>query len=248
MEPTDSPPKWKVALNRIINFRKKKPNKPVAKPNRSPTSFGTEPQSGQSSSPPETLKPPNKNPETQDGTAAALSPATIALNDESAAGTEEPPNSERRDISSGHQTAEGPEPSKSEALPPISTLWDEVYDELSENAATAKLIVDYQRALKESAPIGEISKKRDERRKQMENLVVEKTREVEEGTWKFRFKDHEFAVKDLVKPVVSVIEWGKDFVGQAVQVSPPASLAWVGVCLLLPVSQLSLTSGCSTRY
>jgi hypothetical protein len=47
----------------------------------------------------------------------------------------------------------------------------------------------------------------------MKKLVKDKTDEVEKGTWKLGFAGFEFAVKDLIKPVVSIVEWGKDYVG-----------------------------------
>ena len=75
----------------------------------------------------------------------------------------------------------------------------------------------------------------------MENLVKIKTEELEDSTWKVGFLGHQFAVKDFVEPVVSVVEWGKEYIGSAIEPSPPASIAWAGVCLLLPVSLESIT-------
>lgn len=76
------------------------------------------------------------------------------------------------------------------------------------------------------------------RPEQMENFVKERTDQIASDEWKVSFKGHEFAVKDFVQPVVSIVGWAKEFVTQAVQVSPQASIAWTGVCLLLPVSVL----------
>jgi hypothetical protein len=36
----------------------------------------------------------------------------------------------------------------------------------------------------------------------MQAILDQKIREVEDGTWKLRFKDHEVVVKDLGEPVI----------------------------------------------
>ena len=73
----------------------------------------------------------------------------------------------------------------------------------------------------------------------MKALLDQKIKAIEEGKWKMKFKDNEFAVMDLVEPVVKVIGWAKEFVGSAIEPLPPGSIAWAGVCLLLPVSATS---------
>lgn len=124
------------------------------------------------------------------------------------------------------------------AFPAISELWDEAYDQLHQDDAFSKRIATYEEILSKSLGKNKIATDRGQRRQEMENIVNLKTKEVEDDKWKARFKGYELRVKDLIKPVLSVIEWSKEFVGQAVQPSPPASIAWAGVCLLLPVCQV----------
>jgi hypothetical protein len=52
-----------------------------------------------------------------------------------------------------------------------------------------------------------------QRHEQMKVLLAKKIKEIEDGEWKLKFKDHELAVKGLVEAVVAVIDWAKDFVG-----------------------------------
>jgi hypothetical protein len=59
----------------------------------------------------------------------------------------------------------------------------------------------------------------------MEAMVKKRMEENENSKWKIR---------ELVEPVVSTVEWAKDFVGDALEKSPTTSLAWAGVCLFLP--------------
>lgn len=46
--------------------------------------------------------------------------------------------------------------------------------------------------------------------------------------------------KDLVEPVMSVVGWAKDYAGGALEASVYGSIAWAGVCLLLPVGETLL--------
>lgn len=128
---------------------------------------------------------------------------------------------------------------------PIAELWDEAYDELSKKDKS--LVADYEAQLSMSlvgavALAGQASAMafsglgKIQRRQQMEFLLDQKIKEIDEGKWKLKFKDHELMVKDLVERVVGVIDWAKHFVGTALQASPYGSIAWAGVCVLLPVS------------
>lgn len=77
---------------------------------------------------------------------------------------------------------------------------------------------------------------------QMNKIVIMRHQQVENDRWKERFTGHELCIKDFVEPVVGVVEWSRDYVGKAIETasSPPASLAWAGVCLILPVRLVSL--------
>lgn len=126
---------------------------------------------------------------------------------------------------------------------PIVELWDEAYDELSKKDKLA----DYEAQLSESL-VGAVALAghasaiafpglgKVQRCQQMKVLLVQKIKEIDEGKWKLKFKDHELVVKDLVEPVVGVIDWAKEFVDTALEPSPYGSIAWAGVCLLLQVS------------
>ncbi len=127
---------------------------------------------------------------------------------------------------------------------PIFELWDEAFNDLY---ATSKgLVLEFDAILSKTLTGGIAATQMSvaafsglgkvQRRQQMEILLKQKIIDVEKGSWKLSFKNHEFFVKDLVKPVVSVIEWAKEYVDNALVASPYASLAWGGVCLLLPVS------------
>jgi len=50
---------------------------------------------------------------------------------------------------------------------------------------------------------------------------------------------HEFVLQDQIAEAAELVQWVKDFVGEAVKVSPEASLAWASVCLILPLLTIS---------
>lgn len=77
-----------------------------------------------------------------------------------------------------------------------------------------------------------------DRAQAMKILLENKVEELESGQWKIGFQNNQFAVKDLIEPVVGVVSWAKEYIGKAAQDSPYSSVAWAGVCLLLPVSPL----------
>ncbi|KAH8657321.1 hypothetical protein BGZ61DRAFT_404246 [Ilyonectria robusta] len=210
--------------------------------NDSGGSLSTLDKSGQSSIVPPHGAPPQSphtslvGPDLETTPAPVSSPADDALNHESSTKNEESVDPEK-DVPSQEEKERAPdsETASFETLPPISSLWDEAFDGLESNSATKELMNAYESLIAKSNKGQNVPKERGSRRDQLDVFVEEKTDEIEKGSWKIRFKDHEFLVKDLVEPVVSIVDWGKEYVGQAVKVSTPASLAWAGVCLLLPL-------------
>ena len=86
----------------------------------------------------------------------------------------------------------------------ISELWDEAYDELY--VKEKNLISKYEEQLSISGLGGA------QKRQQMKIPVDQKIKHIEDGTWKLKLKDHEFAVKgawlgavEHASPVVTTI-------------------------------------------
>lgn len=74
----------------------------------------------------------------------------------------------------------------------------------------------------------------------MKILLEKKVEELESGQWKIGFQNNQFVVKDFIEPVVGVVSWAREYIGKAAQASPYSSVAWAGVCLLLPVRSFNL--------
>lgn len=188
-------------------------------------------QSTLSSSPPVTAKPSPGNQELQSNTTIDPPRPPPILRDGDGDSIEEQPRVERRAVAEQLRT-DDPEPLQTGSLLPISVLWDQAYDELFKSPEATDEMKKYGSILDSTLA------NQGARQEQMENFVKERTDQIASDEWKVGFKGHEFAVKDFVQPVVSIVGWAKEFVTQAVQVSPQASIAWTGVCLLLPVSVL----------
>ena len=145
-----------------------------------------------------------------------------------------PPQSSLMPTSGPRRKADSPQDAS------ITELWNVAYEELQ--VKEPKLIAAYEQYALHSvttvigATSGLSGLGKVRRREQMEILVKQKVDEDEKGQWKIPFGDDRIAVRDLAKPVVSIVSWAQEFVGDALEASPYGSLAWVGVCLLLPVS------------
>lgn len=58
---------------------------------------------------------------------------------------------------------------------------------------------------------------------------------VDEKRTKYTIFGHEFILRDQVSQVAQFVTTMKSFVDEAIKVSPEASLAWAGVCVILPI-------------
>ncbi|KAF4333399.1 ankyrin repeat [Fusarium beomiforme] len=66
-------------------------------------------------------------------------------------------------------------------------------------------------------------------------IVQKQMDEVKRATLKLRFGNFEVEAQDVVKSVLAVVDWSKDYVTKALSANPTASIAWGGVTLLLPL-------------
>lgn len=51
----------------------------------------------------------------------------------------------------------------------------------------------------------------------------------------YKIAGHEFNLDEQVATAADFLLWGKDLVDEAIKASTEASLAWAGVCLILPL-------------
>lgn len=124
---------------------------------------------------------------------------------------------------------------------PIHELWNLAYENLRES--DEELILNYEAKLRRNftaglgSTLGLTLGSRADRRDQMSTILQRKMDEINRETWKLKFGSTEVQVKELVQPVLGVVNWANEFITSAVSANPSASIAWAGVSVLLPVSR-----------
>ncbi|OHF01702.1 hypothetical protein CORC01_02893 [Colletotrichum orchidophilum] len=117
----------------------------------------------------------------------------------------------------------------------IRALWDLAYEALREE--DERLIQDFEEKIEGdlSAGLSKAVGSRVAKREWMDAVLARKMEQVNQDSWKLKFRSSEVLVKDVVKPVLGVVSWANEFITKAVSSNPSASLAWGGVSLLLPL-------------
>ncbi|CAK7219974.1 hypothetical protein SBRCBS47491_004032 [Sporothrix bragantina] len=70
---------------------------------------------------------------------------------------------------------------------------------------------------------------------------------MEEKKTRYTIAGHEFVLTDQIAQAAGFVLWAKDWIGDAVQASPEASIAWAGVCLILPLLTNPTTTAQANR-
>ncbi|KAL9063919.1 MAG: hypothetical protein Q9161_009197 [Pseudevernia consocians] len=133
---------------------------------------------------------------------------------------------------------EVPLPSGPEELNKRRDLWDQAYQCLREDKTTKELLRRYERILVSELNDGDtIPSDVDavSRKQQMATLVRKKVELMNESGWTFQWRDETVDVKAQIDRIVKAVLWAKDFISSAVSTEPHASLAWAGVCVILPM-------------
>lgn len=178
-------------------------------------------------------------------TAAGTTADSVSLEDVPRISTSTPPLNGSRSqpdllsLPDGPSRESQPKPRTSDT--PIHELWNLAYDNLRQS--DEELILNYEAKLRRNftaglgSTLGLTLGSRADRRDQMSTILQRKMDEINRETWKLKFGSTETQVKDLVQPVLGVVNWANEFIKTAVSADPSASIAWAGVSLLLPVSQ-----------
>ncbi|OOQ91128.1 hypothetical protein PEBR_01131 [Penicillium brasilianum] len=76
---------------------------------------------------------------------------------------------------------------------------------------------------------------RSSRRAQLDAIIQEGLRRVENMKTKYTIAGHEFVLGDQIAQSADLVLWAKGLIGEAVKSSSEASIAWAGVCIILPL-------------
>ncbi|KAI0449474.1 hypothetical protein F5B21DRAFT_47833 [Xylaria acuta] len=132
-------------------------------------------------------------------------------------------------------------PSNHEDSPTIQSLWDHAYDTLRKNEP--KLVEDYEELLSKYAQ-KTISASNDGPAQAMppDNVSRGTDRPSQEAQLKIiiaaglqRIEEKETNLSNQIDQAAKLVLWAKDWIGAAVKQSPEASIAWAGVCIILPL-------------
>jgi hypothetical protein len=130
-------------------------------------------------------------------------------------------------------------------------LWDKAFETL--RGKDGQLVKGYEKCLSEDVADSGVEASNTaltlyskmNREEKLSSYIKRRIRIDEDSAWKVTFGSKTIALRAQVDTAVKVITFAKDFVSGAVSSDPHASLAWSGVCLLLPVSFKMFLS---TRY
>ena len=125
------------------------------------------------------------------------------------------------------------------SMGPIHELWSYAYDSLKETEPD--LVQEYEGVLCEDlrtmvAATVSFSGSKVGRQEQMAAILKRKVAEAQKNAWRLKFGSKDVPVKDLMEPIVSIVDWADNYISDALSANPYASIAWAGVGFLLPVS------------
>lgn len=125
---------------------------------------------------------------------------------------------------------------------PISELWNHAYDGLRSESTNENLIDKYEAILQTTLATVAVPAGKSNtpvtmgRQDDMLRVLNQKLDEIKNSNWKLKLYNREIYAKDLMDPVVSIIDLANEYVSDALSANPYASIAWAGVGLILPVS------------
>ncbi|OIW25039.1 hypothetical protein CONLIGDRAFT_583713, partial [Coniochaeta ligniaria NRRL 30616] len=130
-------------------------------------------------------------------------------------------------------------------------LWDRAYATLREDKAM--LVQKYEELLSKevqmatsTTPTTEpfvlatlpndvtISANAQSRQAQLDTIIAQGLDRMEKKN-KYVIAGHEFVAREQVAKAAGLVLWAKDWIGAAVKASPEASIAWAGICVVLPL-------------
>jgi hypothetical protein len=74
-----------------------------------------------------------------------------------------------------------------------------------------------------------------ERRAQLATIIKGGLQRMHEKEIKYRIAGHEYVLQDQIAQASQLVQWAKNWIGNALADFPQASMAWAGVCVILPI-------------
>ncbi|KAJ8126001.1 hypothetical protein O1611_g7637 [Lasiodiplodia mahajangana] len=144
----------------------------------------------------------------------------------------------------GHVAKDSRLPSGPEDRTTSPSLWGRAYDVLRDKESD--LVREYEELLLKEAQRTNSASDNDlqpdnrntdtkPQQAQLEGIITRGLQRIEERKTKYTIAGHEFVLSDQIAQAGQFVLWAKDLIGEAVKQSPQASIAWAGVCIVLPL-------------
>jgi N-terminal domain of NWD NACHT-NTPase len=189
------------------------------------------------------VRRPRNKVEQTDGRQPSLDAPTVV--DEASASAElRLAESEELTSTASHLPVDTPSNGPAQVTTVVQTpvdLWDKAFEAL--RTRDGKLVNAYEKCLSEDiadstveASDTALASSKPNRKEELSNYIKHRIRIDEESAWKVKLGSKTIVLRAQFDTAVKIIAFAKDFVTGAISADPHASLAWSGVCLLLPVS------------
>lgn len=119
---------------------------------------------------------------------------------------------------------------------PIHELWNLAYEKLRQE--DTKLIQEYESKIQEDLTAGFslILAPNINARERMEIVLRNKMEKIKRDAWRLKFGNSDIQFSAVLPIFSSIASRANEHISNALTVNPPASLAWGGISVLLPVS------------
>ena len=74
-----------------------------------------------------------------------------------------------------------------------------------------------------------------ERQLQLNRIISNGLKRIEKGKIKYHVAGQEFVLQEQIAQAAELLQWGKEWIDDAVQASPQASIIWAAICIALPL-------------
>ncbi|CEJ93529.1 hypothetical protein VHEMI09110 [[Torrubiella] hemipterigena] len=128
--------------------------------------------------------------------------------------------------------------------PPVGLLWQRAYEQLRVEKTT--LVSEYEKLLSRELPDSEALATAggttssetipdQPRQQQLKQIIDRGLERMQANTWHFTIAGEEYTIKQQVAVASQYALKAKAFIADAVSACPPASMAWAGICIILPL-------------
>lgn len=126
----------------------------------------------------------------------------------------------------------------------MGLLWQRAYEQLRAEKPT--LVSEYEKLLSRELPSSETLGATDgtissatipdhHRQQQLKQIIDRGLERMQANTWHFTIAGEEYTIKQQVAQASRYALKAKDLIADAVSACPPASMAWAGICIILPL-------------